>query len=532
MRNKYSMLLMIISISIGYSNNYLAVISNLTPENRPYYHIFRQISNDYLAIVSDDQLQQLEEHRADFTVLDNDPLTKMYFLIANSESKEYDVIPYGKILKRYDAFFLFQTTPEFKEAVRAVPLRMEQLEFTPITFDSREQPAQRIKQKQENPIIVKILNEISIDTLRGYVKKLQSFKTRHSASADNKDIVCPWLAEVLKPFCDSVYMQTVSSSCGPNVIGIKKGKKNPSLTQYCIIGGHLDGVIKNGPHGAAGADDNATGTAAVLECARVFKNYTFENTVVFALFNGEENGFLGSKRMANDMKNKGHKAIGGVVTYDMLGHSSSSSKNLVQLEGFDNSQANKDFVTKYMQGIVDTYTKMKTYQYLKGFGSDHVSFKNAGFVSILLIEREYDHPAYHKDFDTLDCPVGLNDMELFENITKTGTAAIADLAVPVDNTNITGNHIQNNSLTGITISSTKNGVISIAISQPLNQMCSINIYSAQGKIIRSLTSVNLNTRKTITIPLTKNNTSVVSNGMYVIELKSAGILHTQKVVVF
>lgn len=532
MFHKNLFLFLMIFVSVSYSENYLGIINDLTPSNKQNYHIIRQISNDYIAIITADQIKEMEKNRVVFTILDKNPFDNLYFLIANSEIKEPHVLQYGEILKRYDAFFLFKTTKKYKEDVRNIPLRIEQLNFTRIIFDDDQSLKQLHEPKQPNPIIVEILKEISIDTLRWHVKKLQSFITRYTPTAENKDIVCPWLSDILRPFCDSVFFLTVNSFCGPNVVGVKKGIKNPSLTNFCLIGAHLDAIVNVGPYGAAGADDNATGTAAVLECARVFSKYSFENTIIFVLFNAHEIGLLGSAMMAKNMQSKENKVIGGVVVFDMLGHTDADNKNIVQVEGFDNTTANMDFIEKYMQGIVDTYTKMKTYQYLQGFGSDHVSFNKAGYTSVLLVEEEYQHPAYHKNFDTLDCPDGLNDMELFENITKTGIAAIADMAIPMKITHITKKQVNTNSFVGTVIVKVKNSVITIAAPRLLNQVCTIRIHSAQGKLIQTPSTVNL-TSKRVTVPLTLNKQSSISQGVYFIQLLSNNaLIQTYKVIVF
>ena len=516
-------------LSFTYAQTHLVILKNVSPGQRQSFHIIRQIGNEYITIIPHNQLQHMGKKQVDYSIIDDEPMTKCYFLIANSALKEPRTQTLGTILKRYDQFFLYGTKKEQEEAVRDIPARMERLDFTPLDFsdDIDELLSQPKESTGTNPLIKKIIDEVSIDTLRYYVKKLQSFKSRHSSSTENKNVVCPWLQDILKGYCDSVYLQSVGGSCGPNVIGVKYGKKNSSLSEYALIGGHMDGAVKNGKFGAAGADDNGTGTAAVLECARIFKNYSFENTVLFALFNGEESGLLGSKKMANDMKQKGHKVKGGVVTYDMLGHSTASSKNLVQLEGFDNSSANKNFVQKYMQGIVDTYTKMKTYQYLKGFGSDHVSFKNAGFVTILLIEREYDHPAYHKDFDTLDCPVGLNDMALFENITKTGTAAIADIAVPMELTTISANAISASGNTPLTVQTGKNNTLIIQWQEQMSSPLTVRIYSTNGKLIQSYSNIQMSQKsRSLTLPIQSPLSRVLSQGVYFIQLEQTSFQKT------
>jgi len=87
------------------------------------------------------------------------------------------------------------------------------------------------------------------------------------------------LQPVLDPF-------TYSGSTYYNVVGTIPGCLHPE--QYYIVGAHYDSV--NNP----GADDNGSGTAGVLELARVFSQYAFESSVLFIAFDREEQGLVGS----------------------------------------------------------------------------------------------------------------------------------------------------------------------------------------------------------------------------------------------
>lgn len=115
------------------------------------------------------------------------------------------------------------------------------------------------------------------------------------------------------------------------ILGVKKGTTHPD--ELIILGGHYDtapagrgdatpvpvpvALPAGGPPQYA-AYDNGSGTAMVLEMARLLRNATTERTLVFALFNGEEEGLLASKAYVEDLKASGAK----VVTYmgfDMVG---------------------------------------------------------------------------------------------------------------------------------------------------------------------------------------------------------------------
>jgi hypothetical protein len=513
-----------IIISTGYASDHLVSIKNLSDKAKQEYRLIRQISNEYLLIIDDAQLSRIEKNRTPFTILDNTSgATCVYYLIGNSALQNSALEGFGTVLKKYDQFFLFKTDRKFIDQIKELKTRLEMLMVIPDQSSTATEIENMFVESTPNPLIIRMISQINIDTMRSYVSKLQLFPTRVCSSSENKTTVTQWLVSMLKPLCDSVYLETVGGTCGPNIIGIRNGTTNPSLTNYCVLGGHFDAVTINGPFKAAGADDNATGVAGVLECARVFRNYTFENTIKFVLFNGEEGGMLGSKVFTGNMKSKSHKIIGGAVTYDMLGHSTSASKNLIQIEGTDQDAANKAFITEYMQGIVDTYTKMKTYQYLKGFGSDHVPFWGNGYVGMLCIEREYEHPAYHKNFDTLDCPNGLNDMDLFKNIVKTGSAAIANLAKPIAEVSIADNNPCNTLPSSIALSQMLPGRVKISVPLLMNNPIDISIFSAQGKMVQSIQNVHAQSGVIVTPG---------SKGIYLIQITSGDLNQVRKAAIY
>ncbi|MBK6681102.1 MAG: M20/M25/M40 family metallo-hydrolase [Ignavibacteriales bacterium] len=105
------------------------------------------------------------------------------------------------------------------------------------------------------------------------------------------------------------------STTGKNVIGVKTGTQFPN--QKYIICAHFDDM----PSGATapGADDNGSGTAAVMEAARILSQYTFPYTIVFALWDEEEQGLVGSAYYANQASIAGDSIL-GVVNMDMIAY--------------------------------------------------------------------------------------------------------------------------------------------------------------------------------------------------------------------
>lgn len=99
-----------------------------------------------------------------------------------------------------------------------------------------------------------------------------------------------------------------------NIIVDIKGTELPD--EVLLIGAHFDAVPKS-----PGADDNGTGTAALMELARVLKDHPMKRTVRLAFFNLEESGLIGSRHHASDFAaNPGSERIVGMVSLEMLGY--------------------------------------------------------------------------------------------------------------------------------------------------------------------------------------------------------------------
>lgn len=187
--------------------------------------------------------------------------------------------------------------------------------------------------------------------------------------------------------------------------------------EYIMMGAHLDSV-KN-----PGANDNGTGSAAVLEAAAVFKQMANRKVnIMFAWFDEEELGLVGSKYLARDLKKQGLK-ITSMHNIDMLGWDSDGDKT-VELAQPD--------------GILFEYYKMvnKTHQLNLPFDrtntgqSDHESFHHEGFPSICISEQYTNGdttPHYHRKSDTF-ATVNLDYLTLS---TRLVVAVVGDLSMQV-----------------------------------------------------------------------------------------------------
>lgn len=190
-------------------------------------------------------------------------------------------------------------------------------------------------------ILCELRTRISPDSLRGHLEKLTSFHTRHAFS----DTLSPdtgigaarrWAFSTFQRFSAENEHRLIPAylsfdylgdpSCGldgygwRNVMAVLPGSDatDPSLV---IVEAHLDSRcadLCDATCLAHGADDNGSGSALVLELARVLSRYTFHHTIVFLLTTGEEQGLVGATAMAQWCVDHG-VTIKGVQNNDIVG---------------------------------------------------------------------------------------------------------------------------------------------------------------------------------------------------------------------
>jgi len=206
-----------------------------------------------------------------------------------------------------------------------------------------------------------------------------------------------------------------------NVLGVKAGSVDPS--RIYVIVGHLDSVSQNPQNEAPGADDNGSGSCAVLEAARLLAGRPSDYTIYFLCVSAEEQGLVGSEHFAAqaDAQNLDIRAV---LNLDMVGWNDPAGADL-WLEGFHNGVS-----SVWLMDLVgengEAYAGLSVYQYPgEGFGSDHVPFHNHGYPAILSIENEWDdYPCYHRTCDEAD----QIDREFWRKITAANVVSLAQLA--------------------------------------------------------------------------------------------------------
>jgi Zn-dependent M28 family amino/carboxypeptidase len=157
--------------------------------------------------------------------------------------------------------------------------------------------------------------------------------------------------------------------------------------------------LQGGPAASApGADDNASGSAGLLEIARAFRNHRSEHDLRFVHFGGEEQGLFGSKQYVSNLPASERARIQAVINMDMIGSLNSTSRSVL-LEGASLSQR----VIDGLNEAAATYTQLGIETSLNPFASDHVPFINASLPAVLTIEgADNTNSTVHSSNDTID----------------------------------------------------------------------------------------------------------------------------------
>ena len=213
-------------------------------------------------------------------------------------------------------------------------------------------------------------------------------QSRHKDYPGN-DIAANYIQERLEGFGFTVWNQTFRIT-GRNVVAEQIGTEFPD--QKYIICAHYDCYPNNAF--ASGADDNASGTATVLEAARILSNYSSRYTLVFALWDEEEQGVVGSSMYA-DRANLNDENILGVINIDMIGWDGNDDGVLL---------INSDFIANSVDLANFTIEIHNQFQIglspqilMSSSGSDNLPFWWNGF-SAIGIEEHYGmdwNPRYH-----------------------------------------------------------------------------------------------------------------------------------------
>lgn len=170
---------------------------------------------------------------------------------------------------------------------------------------------------ERNDLIWRALDSVSKENLYRTVEELQKFETRYYWK--KQDEVANYLLERFQEYDVAVGFDEYYSDNKKwkNVIATIPGKKKPEEI-YMVIA-HFDSISGKPEMSAPGADDNASGTAAVLEIGRVLRKVSLDATIMLGIFSNEEQGRGGSKHFARRAR-ESNLDIRGVINLDIIGY--------------------------------------------------------------------------------------------------------------------------------------------------------------------------------------------------------------------
>jgi len=212
-----------------------------------------------------------------------------------------------------------------------------------------------------------------------------------------------------------------------DVVAVQKGTADPE--RVIVLTGHIDSRvtdIMNATADAPGADDDASGVAAVIEAARILSRYKFPATIVYGVLSGEEQGLYGGKVLADYAKAQGWRVeadlnndiVGathgqnGVVDNTRLRLFSEGTRDTESVadakqrrfEGGENDSASRN-VARYAKAVAEKYipnwTVALVYRLDRfGRGGDHSAFNALGFPAVRFTENAEDYRHQHQDLRT------------------------------------------------------------------------------------------------------------------------------------
>jgi Peptidase family M28 len=334
-----------------------------------------------------------------------------------------------------------------------------------------------------SPEIAKMVEEISAKRMEATIRKLVSFGTRSSlsdATSETRGVGAArnWIkAELercardsggrLEVAFDSHHIESAPRVAKPtdivNVVATLPGTQAESKDRIYVVSGHYDSMPStpiDPTTDAPGANDDASGTAAVMEIACILSKHRFDATLVFMAVAGEEQGLLGSKGWAEAAKAKGLD-VAGMFTNDIIGNTKGGDGTVVRdrmrlfAEGVPPLKALPDDtlavlrtggendlptrqLARYVKDAAEKYVPQlkvdviyRRDRYLRG--GDHFSFLDNGYAALRFTEgiedwrHQHQSPRVEDGVQFGDLPEFV-DYEYAANVARVNLAALASLA--------------------------------------------------------------------------------------------------------
>jgi Zn-dependent M28 family amino/carboxypeptidase len=364
--------------------------------------------------------------------------------------------------------------------------------------------AQGAVKEAADPQVAAALKEISAEHIQANIKTLVSFGTRSTLSAQDEAAIASgrgigaareWIKSEFERYSkdcggclevktDSFEQQPASRIQNPteitNVYAVLKGTNAENAKRIVLVTGHYDSRNSdnfNVSDDAPGANDDGSGTAVSLECARVLSKLKFPATIIFLTVAGEEQGLYGSQHFAKMAKEQGWD-LEAVLNNDIVGGDKSPEQNhsvvrvfsegvpvaasdqdvkRIRMVGGESDSGSRE-LARYIYGVGNTYGAavkpmliFRLDRYLRG--GDHYSFNEQGFSAVRFTEFREDFHHQHQNVRTEkgieygDLPKFV-DYDYVAEVARLNAATLASLAAapaPPANVHLVTKNLENDS---------------------------------------------------------------------------------------
>ena len=248
---------------------------------------------------------------------------------------------------------------------------------------------------------------VSQANVEAFIRELEQLGTRYTGT-DGEDQALVILSDHLEGF-GLVPEQDSFSLSGEqpvNLVARKEGQEHPE--RVWIFSAHYDSTSETPTTYAPGADDNASGVAAVLEAARILAPMQLGDSVWFVLTAAEEQGSKGSEHMVGWLLDD-EVQVQGVIAPDMIGYWPAGDGDAFDILGDDDSQHLVESMAEVADLLGVAHKSWNAHRYC--YGDDHTNFQEAGYPAISPMDCVEAHnvpgsgetlPHYHKTSDTID----------------------------------------------------------------------------------------------------------------------------------
>jgi hypothetical protein len=307
-----------------------------------------------------------------------------------------------------------------------------------------------------------------------------------------------------------------------NLIAIREGVGLPD--EIVVVGAHYDAISEIPSQLAPGAEDNASGTAAVLHLAEVFADVATERSVHFVCFGGEEQGLYGSQAYVDQLATNGW-TVAAALTMDMVSAWQDDFGVLIEA-----NQASEPLMVSLRDNVVALGELQWSFSF-NPFGSDHIPFLQAQIPALLAIEEDWAaYGEYHTSADTFD----EIDPALGYAITRALAGTIVDQAglstsVGIDDPDVPAVLADDRAWLGHPIPNPFNPRTRFEYAIPREGHVSLRIYDARGRIVRTLVEAVLPAgRDDVVWDGTDRTGRAVASGLYFSRLEFEGTVVTRR----